>query len=86
MLTATCDNTDEFYKNAYSAVKTEFSDWCDTSRCIFTKVDEHNLVELFFDVNPSKLQAWLAKSSTKEMFNAHNFVPTRYTFAPLKMG
>ena len=86
MLTATCDNTDAFYQNAYLAAKAEFADWCDASRCVFAKVDDHNLVELFFDVNPPKLKEWLAKPSTQQMFKAHNFVPTRYTFEPLQMG
>jgi hypothetical protein len=86
MLTATCESADVFYKEAYLAVKGEFADWCDASRCVFAKIDEKNLVELFFDVDPPKLQAWLAKSSTQAIFKAHNFVPTRYTFSPLEMG
>ena len=48
--------------------------------------DDNNLIELFFDVNPPKLKAWLGKPSTQEMFKKHNFVPTRYTFEPLQMG
>ena len=86
MLTATCDNTDNFYQNGYLKVKAEFADWCDASRSVFAKVDAQNLVELFFDVNPPKLKEWLAKPSTQAMFKAHNFVPTRYTFEPLQMG
>ena len=43
-----------FYKEAYLAVKGEFADWCDASRCVFAKIDEKNLVELFFDVDPPK--------------------------------
>ncbi len=86
MLTATCDSTDEFYAKGYSAVKHEFADWCDASRCVFGKIDDHNLVELFFDVDPAKLKLWLSKPATQEMFKAHNFVPTRYTFNPLEMG
>ena len=86
MLTAQCTNTDEFYTNAYLAAKPEFSDWCDSSRCVFAKVDDTHLVELFFDVDPAKLKQWLSKPSTQEMFKAHNFVPTRYTFSPLEMG
>ena len=86
MLTATCDSTDAFYQNAYLPVKAEFAEWCDISRCVFAKVDDNNLVELFFDVNPPKLKAWLSKPSTQEMFKKHNFVPTRYTFEPLEMG
>ena len=86
MLTATGDNTDAFYATGYSAVKHEFSDWCDASKCVFAKVDDNNLVELFFDVNPAKLKEWLSKPSTQEIFKAHNFVPTRYTFSPLQMG
>ena len=85
MLTAHCDNTDAFHK-AYLAVKPEFAEWCDISRCVFAKVDDHNLVELFFDVNPPKLKAWLGQPSTQAMFKQHNFVPTRYTFTPLQMG
>ena len=86
MLTATCDDTDHFYQTGYLAAKQEFSDWCDASRCVFAKIDDTNLVELFFDVDPAKLKAWLAKPSTQEIFKTHNFVPTRYTFDPLQMG
>ena len=86
MLTANCDSTDVFYQEAYLTVKHEFADWCDASRCVFAKIDDNNLVELFFDVNPPKLKLWLAKPSTQAMFKAHNFVPTRYTFDPLQMG
>ena len=86
MLTATCDNADDFYQNGYLSVKSEFADWCDASRCVFAKVDDQNVVELFFDVNPPKLKAWLGQPSTQAMFKAHNFVPTRYTFEPLQMG
>ena len=84
MLTAHCDNTDAFYQS-YLSVKSEFSDWCDSSRCVFAKVDDNNLVELFFDVDMPKLKAWLSKASTQEMFKRHNFVPTRYTFNPLEI-
>ena len=86
MLTATCDSTDDFYNQAYLAVKAEFAEWCDASRCVFAKVDDQNLIELFFDVNPPKLKAWLAKPSTQALFQEHHFVPTRYTFSPLQMG
>ena len=86
MLTATCNSTDDSYENGYLSVKSEFAARFDSSRCIFTKVDDTQLVELFFDVNPPKLKAWLAKPSTQEMFKARNFVPTRYTFEPLQMG
>lgn len=85
MLTAHCDNTDAFYQS-YLAVKPEFAEWCNISRCVFAKVDDNNLVELFFDVNPPKLKAWLGQPSTQAMFKKHNFVPTRYTFTPLQMG
>ena len=85
MLTATCDDTDAFHE-AYLAVKSEFADWCDVSRCVFGKIDDNNLVELFFDVDPPKLQAWLAQPSTQHMFEQHNLVPTRYTFEPLNLG
>ena len=86
MLTAHCDSTDDFYEKGYSVVKPEFADWCDISRCVFAKVDEKNLVELFFDVDPPKLKAWLQKPETQALFKAHNFVPTRYTFSPLEVG
>ena len=86
MLTATCDSTDLFYEHGYSAVKSEFGDWCDASRCVFAKVSDTELIELFFDVDPAKLKAWLGKPSTQAMFKAHHFVPTRYTFSPLQMG
>ena len=48
MLTATCD-TDAFHE-AYLAV-VRIADWCDVSRCVFG-VDDNNLIELFFDVDP----------------------------------
>jgi hypothetical protein len=86
MLTAQVDDTDTFHEQGYLSVKPEFGEWCDASRCVFAKIDDKNVVELFFDVNPPKLQAWLAKPSTQEMFKTHNFVPTRYTFSPLQMG
>ena len=86
MLTAQVDDTDTFYEQGYLSVKPEFGDWCDASRCVFAKIDDNNLVELFFDVNPPKLKLWLAKPSTQEIFKRHNFVPTRYTFNPLQMG
>ncbi|MEC7966304.1 MAG: hypothetical protein VX194_01470 [Actinomycetota bacterium] len=85
MLTATCNDTDAFYE-AYLDMKPEFADWCDVSRCVFGKVDDNNLVELFFDVDPPKLQAWLSQPSTQQMFEQHNLVPTRYTFEPLSLG
>jgi hypothetical protein len=85
MLTATCDNTDAFYQS-YLSMKPEFANWCDISRCAFGKIDDTNLVELFFDVDGPKLKAWLAKPSTQETFKKHNFVPTRYTFEPLQLG
>lgn len=86
MLTATCNDADVFYNEGYTAVKHEFDAWCDASRCIFAKVDDHNVVEIFFDVNPPKLKAWLGQPSTQQMFKKHGFVPTRYTFEPLQMG
>ena len=86
MLTAHCDSTDVFYQEAYQSVKHEFAEWCDASRCVFAKIDVQNLVEIFFDVDPPKLKAWLAKPSTQEIFKSHNFVPTRYTFTPLPVG
>jgi hypothetical protein len=86
MLTATCTNTDDFHKNGYLIAKKEFGDWCDASQCVFAKIDDHNLIELFFDVDPVKLKAWLSKPSTQAIFKAHNFVPKRYTFSPLEMG
>jgi len=85
MLTAHCDSTDAFYQS-YLQVKPEFAEWCDLSKCVFAKIDDNNLIELFFDVDPPKLKAWLGKASTKELFAKHNFVPTRYTFTPLQMG
>ena len=85
MLTAHCDSTDDFYEKGYSVVKPEFADWCDISRCAFGKIDDNNLIELFFDVDRVKLGAWLAKPETVAMFKAHNFVPTRYTFNPLQL-
>ncbi|NQW28677.1 MAG: hypothetical protein HQ474_12280 [Flammeovirgaceae bacterium] len=85
MLTARCNNSDDFKKFGYNTVKSEFSEWCDSSKCVFGKIDEKNIVELFFDVNPAKLKEWLSKPSTQEIFKTHNFVPTRYTFEPLSI-
>ena len=84
MLTATCDNTDAFYAD-YIKTKAEFAQWCDSSRCVFAKVDATNLIELFFDVDLAKLKVWLGQPSTQALFKAHHFVPTRYTFTPLQM-
>ena len=53
MLTATCDDTDAFYQD-YLRVKPEFA-LCDISRCAFGKIDDNNLIELFFDVDRSSL-------------------------------
>ena len=86
MIKATCNNTDEFYKNGYQLAKSDFGDWCDASRCVFAKIDDNNLIELFFDVDPVKLKVWLSKPSTQEILKTHNFVPTRYTFTSLQMG
>ena len=86
MLTAQVDDTDTFYTEGYLRVKPEFAEWCDASRCVFAKVDDTHLIELFFDVAPPKLKAWLAKPSIQALFKAHNMVPTRYTFTPLEMG
>ncbi|MDG1714822.1 hypothetical protein [Lacinutrix sp.] len=44
ILTASCNNADDFKKSGYDAVKNEFSDWCDSSKCIFAKIDEKNVV------------------------------------------
>ena len=85
MLTASCNDADNFKINGYENLKSEFSDWCDSSKCIFCKIDNQNVLELFFDVNPLKLKEWLAKSSTQQIFKEHNFVPTRYSFERLSM-
>ena len=85
MLTATCNDVDTF-RATYQEIKHEFAGWCDASRCVFAKVDDTHLIELFFDVDPAKLKAWLSSPSTQEVFKTHNFVPTRYTFSPLQMG
>jgi hypothetical protein len=85
MLTATCDSVDVFHQ-AYLATKHEFAEWCDSSRCVFAKIDDNNLIELFFDVDAPKLKAWLGRASTQELFKKNGFVPTRYTFTPLQMG
>ena len=56
MLTAKCNNVDEFKKNGYDVVKKEFDSWCDNSKSIFAKIDDNNLVVLFFDVNAKELK------------------------------
>ena len=85
MLTASCNDADDFKINGYENLKYEFSDWCDSSKCVFCKIDDKNILELFFDVNPQKLKEWLAKPSTQQIFKEHNFVPTRYSFEPLSV-
>ena len=85
MLTASSNYADDFKINGYENLKSEFSDWCDSSKCIFCKIDNQNVLELFFDVNPIKLKEWLAKPSTQQIFKEHNFVPTRYSFEPLSI-
>ena len=65
MLTATCDNTDAFYQS-YLSMKPEFADWCDISRCAFGKIDDTNLVELFFDVDGPKLKPGLPSLRPKK--------------------
>ena len=85
MLTASCNDADDFKINGYEKFKHEFSDWCDSSKCIFCKIDNQTVLELFFDVNPPKLKEWLAKPSTQQMFKEHNFVPKRYSFEPLSI-
>ena len=79
MLTASCNDAEDFKINGYENLKSEFS------KCVFCKIDNQNVLELFFDVNPLKLKEWLAKPSTQQIFKEHNFVPTRYTFEPLSM-
>ena len=85
MLTASCNDADDFKINGYEKVKSEFYEWCDSSKSVFCKIDNQNVLELFFDVNPPKLKEWLAKPSTQQIFKDHNFVPTRYSFEPLTM-
>ena len=85
MLTASCNDADDFKINGYEKLKSEFSEWCDSSKCIFCKIDNQNVLELFFDVNPPKLKEWLTKPSTQQIFKEHNFVPIRYSFEPLTM-
>ena len=82
MLKASCDDADQF-RVTYEKIKPEFAAWCDVSKCVFAKIDDINIIELFFDVNPQKLKEWLGKPSTQNVFKEHNFVPTRYTFDPL---
>ena len=72
MLTASCNDADDFKINGYEKVKFEFSEWCDSSKCIFSKIDNQNVLELFFDVNPPKLKEWLAKPTTQKVFKEHN--------------
>lgn len=86
LLTASVRDADDFKKNGYDSVKHEFSEWCDSSACIFAKIDQYHVVELFFNVNPAKLREWLSRPSTKEMFASHEFEPTRYTFSPMEIG
>jgi len=85
MLTAKCNNVDEFKKNGYDVVKKEFDSWGDNSKSIFAKIDDNNLVELFFDVNAMELKKWLAKESTQNIFETQGFYPTRYNFEELKI-
>ena len=85
MLTASCIDNDDFKINGHEKVKSEFSEWCDSSKYFFCKIDNQNVLELFFDVNPPKLKEWLGKPSTQQIFKEHNFVPKRYSFEPLSI-
>ena len=85
MLIANCNSADNFKTHGYEKLKSEFSNWCDSSKSIFSKIDDQTVLELFFDVNPQKLKEWLAKPSTQIIFKEHNFIPTRYTFEPLSI-
>ena len=85
MLIANCNSADNFKTHGYEKLKSEFSNWCDSSKSIFSKIDDQTVLELFFDVNPQKLKEWLAKASTQQIFKEHNFTPTRYTFEPLSI-
>ena len=85
MLIANCNSADNFKTHGYEKLKSEFSNWCDSSKSIFSKIDDQTVLELFFDVNPQKLKEWLAKASTQQIFKEHNFIPTRYSFEPLSM-
>tara|TARA_B100000989_G_scaffold72981_1_gene51306 strand:- start:383 stop:649 length:267 start_codon:yes stop_codon:yes gene_type:complete len=85
MLIANCNSADNFKTHGYEKLKSEFSNWCDSSKSIFSKIDDQTVLELFFDVNPQKLKEWLAKASTQQIFKEHNFIPTRYTFEPLSI-
>ena len=38
MLTASCNDADDFKINGYEKLKSEFSEWCDSSKCIFCKI------------------------------------------------
>jgi len=50
MLTASCSDADDFKINGYEKVKSEFDDWCDSSKCIFCKIDNQNVLELLIYV------------------------------------
>ena len=68
MLTAKCNNVDEFKKNGYDVVKKEFDSWCDNSKSIFAKIDDKNLVELFFDVNAYRIEEMASKRVYSKYF------------------
>tara|TARA_B100000482_G_C12583121_1_gene288663 strand:- start:667 stop:933 length:267 start_codon:yes stop_codon:yes gene_type:complete len=85
MIIASCKSSIDFKKNVYDLVKSEFADWCDNEKSVFSIIDEQNVLELFFDINPVKLKEWLEKPSTQEIVKKHNFVPKRYSFEPLEI-
>ena len=47
MLTASCNDADDFKINGYEKVKSEFSEWCDSSKCIFCKIDNQKYIRTF---------------------------------------
>ena len=49
---------------SYLSVK-RVAEWCDISHCVFAKIDDNNLVELFFDVDMAKLKVWLSRHLLK---------------------
>ena len=69
MLTASCNNADNFKINGYEKMKSEFSDWCDASKCVFCKIDNSKVIlpcAIYFGIS---FKAWSVQNSPINFFN-----------------
>ena len=72
MLTASCNDADDFKINGYENLKSEFSDWCDSSKCIFCKIDNQNVLELFFIISKVNKYILHLKSSSASLSGSYS--------------